>query len=291
MLPHTVCRATIVCLLWLAIEAAAAFGQLDQTMDPLPTGAVGRLGSLRLRCLDGINCVAFSPDGKYVAAGGGAHVTDFSIQLFDSATGALVHRFVGHWDRYWDLAFTPDGSILISGGADGIRYWDVRKGTMLRWTRTTGVVSALAVSHDGKVIAAGTIQGAIHLWGRNGEELIGSIASPSRVDSLVFALDDRLLVSTGTDSDSKNNVRFWNVGTRKKVWELPGQEFDNFWRNSIAFSSDGNLFAMATEEGEVQIWNTSQRKQVLRSDGKRQRQAGSCSWLREEGHAASLPRS
>jgi hypothetical protein len=53
---------TITALLWLLPEASA--GPVDQVQDSLPPGAIGQLGSLRLRCPDLINCVAFSPDGK-----------------------------------------------------------------------------------------------------------------------------------------------------------------------------------------------------------------------------------
>jgi WD40 repeat protein len=176
------------------------------------------------------------------------------------------------------LAFTPDGSMLISGGADGVRFWEVQKGTMLRWTRTTGIVSALAISRDGKTCAAGTNDGAIHLWRDNGAEIIGSIASPSQVEHIEFSPDGRWLVSTGWDVKSNNTVRFWDVASRKKVWELPGQPLEVFWRNTTAFSTDGDLFAMGTEKGEVQIWNTGQKQKVRElkegANGKRARILG-----------------
>jgi len=263
--------------LWLG-PAFAAEGLAGESKEILPPGAVGQLGSLRLRCRDLINCVAFSPDGKYVAAGGGGQSRDFTIDLWDLGTGNLVRRFAGHHDRFWDLAFTPDGSMLISGGADGVRFWDVQKGTLLRWTRTTGIVSALAISRDGKTCAAGTLDGAIHLWRNNGAEIIGSIASDTSVDYLEFSPDGRWLVSTGWDLKSKNTVRFWDVATRKKVWELPGQPLELFWRNSTAFSTDGALFVIGTEQGEVQIWNTMQKTKVRElkegANGKRARILG-----------------
>ncbi len=262
MLSRTGCFASAVGLLWLAIEATTALAQPEQTNGSLPPGAVARLGSLRFRCRDSINCVALSPDGKYVAAGGGGQFDDFSIQLWDCATGELIRRFAGHQDRYWDLAFSPDGSILVSGGADGTRYWDVNNGTMLNWNKSAHIVTALAISKNGKISAAGTSGGAIHLWNQSGKEYIGSIASSSHIEYLAFSPDGRWLVSTGWDPKSKDNVRFWDVGTRRKVWELPGHELEHFWRNSVAFSGDGSLFAMGTEHGEVQIWNTRERKQV-----------------------------
>ncbi len=261
-------RFLFICVVGIlgAVDTAVA-DDVGEGHDALPPGAVGRLGTLRFRCRDHINCVAFSPDGKYVAAGGGAHFKDYAIDLWNSVTGRLAHRFVGHHDRVWDLAFTPDGTTLISGGADGVRYWDVCKGTMIRWTRTTGIVLALAISPDRRICAVGTSEGAIHLWSQNGQLLIGSIKSPAEVEALKFSPDDRWLVSTGWDLKSRETVRFWDVATRKKLWELRGQELETFWRDTVAFSSNGLLFAQGTDQGQIQIWNTRQRQMVRAISG------------------------
>ncbi len=69
--------------------------------------------------------LAFSPDGKRVAAGV-ASGAGAQIVLCDLAAGRPVAAFVGHTDQVQALAFSADGKTLVSGGRDRrIRLWDV----------------------------------------------------------------------------------------------------------------------------------------------------------------------
>src|SRR5207248_7188585 len=95
-----ICRCMCLVLAWLLLvlgptageEKSPAPPRLDRYGDPLPPGAVARLGTVRLVGDDGGEAVAFSPDGKLLASG------SFSrpIHLWDVATGKEIRQFRGH---------------------------------------------------------------------------------------------------------------------------------------------------------------------------------------------------
>jgi WD40 repeat protein len=73
--------------------------------------------------LQELQAVAYSPDGKSLASGGG----DGVVRLWDVATGKMLHEFRGHRGLIWCIAFSPDGRTVASGGEDTtILLWDVR---------------------------------------------------------------------------------------------------------------------------------------------------------------------
>ena len=70
----------------------------------------------------GVNSVAISPNGQYVAAGS----MDADVRIWDVSTGQLVERLCGHWDSVTSVAFTPDRMGLVSGSWDKtLKFWDL----------------------------------------------------------------------------------------------------------------------------------------------------------------------
>jgi RNA polymerase sigma factor (sigma-70 family) len=114
-------------------EKAASSARVDAQGDPLPEGAILRLGSIRYRTGAGINHAALSPDGKLLAA-----ASEPGITLFDLATGKPRHLRESAVPNGFDtlgskLAFSPDGKQLVSVTNGGnIRFWDVATGRLIR---------------------------------------------------------------------------------------------------------------------------------------------------------------
>jgi WD40 repeat protein len=110
--------------------------------------------------------VAYSSDGRVLAAGDSGWAEEFAVRLWDPETGVLQRTLQGHSKDVGGLAFTPDGQILASGDWGGTtRLWDVATGEELSRLEQGHAVYGAAFRPDGGRLATAGFDGLIWVWG------------------------------------------------------------------------------------------------------------------------------
>jgi WD40 repeat protein len=99
--------------------------------------------------------VAFSPDGRSLAASRQRTERETELEIWDLAAKNPPRRLLGHRKLAGSLAYSPDGTVLISGSKDhSVRLWDARSGRLVQVLEHSRDVSAVAFTPDGRRFAA-----------------------------------------------------------------------------------------------------------------------------------------
>lgn len=283
MTPNSYRASTLLCLLGaLALcqtrplsggeppEKSPPPPRQDAYGDPLPEGAVARIGSPRLRQPDPTCAMVSSPDGKILALG---KSWTGPVRLWNAATGKLIGELQASVVQPTSLAFSADGKLLASVGQQSVCVWDVaaRKALVtIEYERQGPYDLTAAFSPDGKVLASAGRDNVIRLWDLAAGKMVGKLEGhEAKVFSLAFSPDGAFLVSgglDGRDNEKKpdNTVRVWDWRKGKELHRLEGHEG---WVFHVAVAADGKAIASASRDGTVRVWDPATGKETARLRG------------------------
>lgn len=205
---------------------------------------------------DRVNALAFSPDGKWLAAGGGEPSRSGEITLWNLAERTLLKNLDRtHSDTVLGLAFSPDGQRLATAGSDKFaKVIDCRTHeVLLNLEGHTHHVMDVAWKSDGRQLATAGADKVVKIWdfpvGSRKKNLEGydkQITSASYV-----GLTDQLIVSSGD--------------TSMRIVNSEGKEIRRFesipdFQQSTSITPDGNLIATGGDDGSLRIYHADQTK-------------------------------
>lgn len=244
--------------------------------------------------------IAVSADGAWIAAAPRAlgRQDQNWVRILDAKTGAETQRLPG----FGTPAFTPDGSQVAVGEKDGVALFDRATGKRLRgFPAPQARIIFVAVSSDGRHLAAGDMQGRLHWWAlKDAGAAEGSLAlSPRALFAAAFAPqgDDLFVVGTGTvarvNLRTQSVARFEDHGGAFAVAVsadgayLATSDFDKIIRlrdgaagrtlsaidghyqhvMGLAFSPDGSRLVSGGADRSLRLWDTATGKELLRLPG------------------------
>jgi WD40 repeat protein len=185
--------------------------------------------------------IAFSPDGKTIAIGGGQDQS--FLRIWDIAARKFTADLKGHQGFVWAVAFSPDGRSLASGGADNTaRVWDLSTGKeTAKFAAFSDRVTGVAFSPDGKALAACSNDNSAALFDLAAKKVKFQLNKHTgQVRGVAFAPDGKSLATVGKD----NQALLWNAETGKPRLGVKFTEV----LYSCVFTPDGKQLLVAGGE-------------------------------------------
>ena len=174
-----------------------------------------------------------------------------TVRLWNVKKGESLRNLEWHNGAVYDLVFSPDCKLLVSGSADKtVQLCNAETG---EWLKTLsgheGSVLSLDFSHDGKTLASGSADMTIKLWNVETGEMIRSLEGhEDSVLSVSFSRYDKTLASGSRDG----TVKIWDVETGDLITTLEGHKNGV---TSVEFSPNRDILASGSVDKTVKIWH------------------------------------
>ncbi len=242
-------------LLWIIaivlILSSCSGPKEEKLLDPQIDAKIG----VELGHYWNMSCVAFSPDGKYVASS--AH--DRNIIIWDYKTKHQIKNFRSKTKEegeknYSSIAYSSDGKQIIAGDWGSVTIVDIEAGSKKTFKVKGYYGKILAVSSDNKLIAVDGNDDVILLLdyasGNVSKTLKGHT---SGLKEVIFSADNKMLASASFDS----TARIWNVETGEIIKKIDaGNKV-----NSVAFNKTAEILAISIDKAdEIQLFDIKNAK-------------------------------
>jgi WD40 repeat protein len=250
---------TVPCSSRLDAEEKEERPRTDVYGDPLPEGVVARLGSVRFRHPGAVREVAFSPDGKRIAASSDGQNM---VVIWDRATGRKLREIpaAGKYHPPTHLRFSPDGKRLYALD-ETLAIWDVETGAHPKDApNPPAKAQVLGYSADGRETILLDKKIEVVRWDIEKGKELGRYPRPDGDIDHAAQVGERLLVS----QFDNRAVTVWDVVEKKRLWSVEATRQKEYPGLPMAFSLDGKLFAVEAPPKVISVYDSVTGKLVRR---------------------------
>jgi len=199
---------------------------------------------------------AFAPDSRGMAV-----AREGTVSLYDLVTFREIERIPALGTNTVSVAYSPDGTLLSSGGTDGrVRVWSCAERRLQRELagHEQGILFAGFVA-DGTRLLSVDVGGKGIWWEVRTWQPLRSLVTESP-SSGALSPDGRLLVT----GNPKGLVSWWNAESGKLLASTVGHRHGVV---GVACSPDGARVASVSEDGTIALWNASTFRTIVNFKG------------------------
>lgn len=289
-------KAQVFAMAWQPGTKLAALAGHQQVT--LADAATGKASATLTGPVSTVRNVAFSRDGKLLAAAGGVCAKRGEVKIWNVEKREVSTTIAGHDDCIYGLAFSPDGSLLATSSYDKmIKLWDAASGQEVRTLKDhIDAVYTIAFTPDGKRLVSGSADRGVKVWDvATGKRLYTFSESLDVVNTVAVDPAGRFVAAGGVDK----SIRIWRMDANggeltqslmahedailRLVWSPDGRTIvssssdrsikvfrasdltelkrlpgQSDWTFGLEFSSDGKQLAVARMDGSYAVYETSQ---------------------------------